>query len=78
MVEINKMQNVKKEAVLVSQIRYTAQMIHHNAGSGIIDCQAGMFQNIFEDSAVAKVYDIRFVFSICFVCVQMLLIICSC
>ena len=52
---LNKKQNVKKEAVLVSQVRYTAQMIHHNAESGILDCQAGMFQNLFEDSAVAKV-----------------------
>ena len=43
----------------------------HNAGCGIIDCQAGMYQNIFEDSAEAKVYDIRFVFSNWFVGVQM-------
>ena len=61
MEELNKKQHATKEAVLVSQVRYTAASMYHGAGRTAIDCQAGLFPHLFQDSKVAKVYDIRFI-----------------
>ena len=60
--ELNKRQNVKKEAILVSRVNYTAALMHYGAGRSLIDCQAGLLPHLFQDSEVAKVYDIRFGF----------------
>ena len=59
MQELNKKQNAKKEAVLVSQVHYTAAMMYHGAGRLVVDCQADLMPHLFPDSMVAKVYDIR-------------------
>ena len=42
MQELNKKQNAKKEAVLVSQVHYTAAMMYHGAGRLVVDCQADL------------------------------------
>ena len=57
--DLSKQQNAKKEAVLVSQVHYTAAMMYHGAGRLAVDCQAELMPHLFPDSMVAKVYDIR-------------------
>ena len=59
MKELHKQTNAKTESVLVSQIQYTACMIYHGVARTSIDCQAGMFSQLFPDNNIAKVYDIR-------------------
>ena len=57
--ELSQAKNAKTEAVLVSQVQYTACMMYHGVARGSVDCQPEMFPHLFPDSKIAKVYDIK-------------------
>ena len=56
--ELSQTKNAKKEAVLVSQVQYTACMMYHGAARSSVDCHAEMFPHLFPDSNIAKVIPI--------------------
>ena len=59
MEDLHKAQNASKEAVLVSQVHYTAAMMYHGSTSDFIDCQVDLFPHLFGDSKIAKICGIR-------------------
>ena len=59
MEELYQTQAASKEKALRSQVVYTAYMMYHGASGNFIDCQAAVFPQLFDDSKLTKIWDIR-------------------
>jgi thiaminase len=59
MEELHQTQAASKEKALRSQVMYTAYMMYHGASGNFIDCQAAVFPQLFDDSKLTKIWDIR-------------------